>query len=216
MMTLPILSRKLARLLPVSLLALPLGFLPARAATIVYTVNSTITSTFPTGISQTNSVIGTVTTNGTIGTLTSAEIVGYNLNLIDTLNAANDFTLTNADSTIARFTAGALTATATGLFFNYSGTGEILVQANTPGPLSPYHYFCLSTGIICYAGESITPNYLFGDGAVDTGTAEPVGTQSLNQPGTVTTTAVPEPSTYGLVLTGLLGLGGAVKRKFFC
>ncbi len=212
-MTLPILSRKLARLLPISLLALPLGFLPARASTIVYTVNSTITSTFPTGISETNSVIGTVTTDGTIGTLAAANIVSYNLNLIDGLNAANDFTLTNADSTIARFTAGALTANASNLFFNFSGTGEILIQANSPGPLSPYHYFCLSTGINCYAGESITPNYLFTDGAVDTGAAEPVGTISLNQ--SPTTTAVPEPSTYGLVLTGLLGLGGTVKRRFF-
>jgi hypothetical protein len=214
MMTLPILSRKLARLFPISLLALPLGFLPARAATIVYTVNSTITSTFPTGVSQTNTVTGTVTTDGTIGTLSAADITSYNLELIDTLNGANDFNLTTADSTIARFTAGALTASASSLFFNFGGTGEILIQADNPGPLSPYHYFCLSTGINCYAGESITPNYLFTDGAVDTGTAEPVGIQSLNQVG-VTTTAVPEPSTYGLVLTGLLGLGGTVKRKFF-
>ena len=36
-----------------------------------------------------------------------------------------------------------------------------------------------------------------------------IGMQPLNQG------VAPEPSTYGLVLTGLLGLGGNLKRKYF-
>jgi hypothetical protein len=202
-------GRTLARVLMIVLIAAQLGSRVAQA-NIIYTIDTTITSTDPTGILQTDTVDGSITTDGTIGVIAPSDIVGWDLKLIDGLNAANDFELTTADSSLVEDTGSALSATATGLSFNYSGSGEFLIQANDPGPFSGSHYFCFSTGSACLAGETIAPLYIFTDGAVLTGAAAPVGQQPLNQ----APSSVPEPSTYGFVLTGLLCLGGSLKRKF--
>ena len=191
-----------------------MGSLVARGANIVYAVDTTITSSFPTGNPlQTDTVEGTITTDGTIGVIGSGNIVSWNLDLIDGLNSANDFGLTTTNSSLVYGTGSALTATATALSFDFSGSGEFLIQANSPGPLSGYRYFCFSTGVFaCVAGETIAPQNVFDDGVVATGAAAPIGPQPLAPP-----SSVPEPSTYGLMIAGLLGLGGAgsLKRKFF-
>jgi len=135
--------------------------------------------------------------------------VGWNLTLIDRLNVANDFDLTPANSTLVEDIGSALTASAGGLFFNYSGSGEFLIQANSPGAFSGFSYFCFSTGVFaCLNGETISPQDVFVDGVVATGAAAPIGTQPLNQ------STTPEPSSYGLIIMGLLGVCVGVKRKF--
>jgi hypothetical protein len=213
-MTLPNVGRKLARSIFIALIAVPVASMSAHASNIVYTVNTTITSANPTGNPlQSNTVSGSITTDGTIGVLAPADILSWNLNLIDNLNAADDIDLTPSNSALVEDTGSALSATATGLSFNFSGSGEFLIQGTQFGAFSGYQYFCFSTGGACLAGETIAPLYIFTDGAVLTGAAAPVGTQPLN-PTPSPTGVVPEPSTYGLVLTGLLGLGGTLKRKF--
>jgi len=198
-----------ARFLLTALIAVPLGSLTARAD-IIYTIDTTITSSDPTGNpAQTDTVDGTITTDGTIGVIAASDIVSWDLNLIDGLDSANDFELTTADSSLVEDTGSALSATATGLSFNYSGTGEFLIQANSPGPYSGYSYFCFSTGGACLAGESIAPQFIGTDGVVATGAAAPTGMQPLDQ----SPSGVPEPSAYGILLTGLLCLGGGLKRK---
>ena len=101
-------------------------------------------------------------------------------------------------------TGSALSATAGGLFFNYSGSGEFLIQANSPGAYTGYHYFCFSTGGACLAGETIAPDYIYSDGVVLTGAAGPVGTQPLNTT-TTPSSSVPEPASAILLGSGLLG-----------
>jgi hypothetical protein len=189
-----------------------MGGLAARASDIVYNINTTITSANPTGNPlQSDSVVGTLTTDGTIGVLTPTDIVSWDLDLNDGLNSANDFELTTTDSTLVEDTGSALSATATGLSFDFSGAGEFLIQANNPGPFSGFSYFCFSTGGACLAGETIAPQEVFVDGVVATGDAAPVGNQPLDQ--TPPTGVTPEPGTFGLMLTGLLGLSGTVRRK---
>src|ERR1019366_7631832 len=182
---------RLVRFLTIAFVAAQLGSSVARAD-IVYTIDTTITSSDPTGNPlQTDTVDGSITTDGTIGVLTASNILSWNLDLTDHLNAANDVDLTNTNS------------------FNYSAAGEFGIQEDcfyTSGE----HYFCFSTGTVdCLAGETITPGNVFLDGVVATGSAEPIGTQPLNQ------SSVPEPSSYGLMLAGLLGVGGGLKRRFF-
>lgn len=177
-------------------------------ASTIYPINLTVTSSNPTGNpAQSDTLSGSITTDGTIGTLAPADILGWNLNLTDNLNSAYDFDLTTANSSLVEDTGNALSATASGLYFNFSGNGEFLIQANNPGSFSGYHYFCLSTGGACLAGESIVPDYIDVDGVVLTGSAAPIGQQPLNSG-----SATPEPAEYGLLSIGLLLSAVGVKR----
>jgi hypothetical protein len=187
-------GRSLGRFLMIALITANLGSLAARAD--VYAIDTTITSSDPTGNPlQTDTVSGSITTDGTIGVLGAGNILSWNLELTDALNAANDIDLTNANSSIVSFSGTALTATATGLFFDYSGTGEFVIQENGFA-FSGEHYFCFSTGVFaCLAGETIAPGDVFVDGVVATGAAAPVGTQALGP------TTVPEPSSVFLFST---------------
>jgi hypothetical protein len=196
------------RFLMIALVTAQLGSVVARANNI-YAINTTITSDVPLSSPpklQTDTVFGSITTDGTLGVLAQSDILSWNLDLIDQLNAANNTDLTDANSSIITFFGTSLSATANGLFFNYNQTGEFGIQENGFF-FSGEHYFCFSTGSAdCLAGETITPADVFTDGVVATGSAEPVGTQPLNQ-------STPEPG-YALIVMALLGVCVGVKRKF--
>ena len=209
-MTLRVAGRRLAQSLSLAFIVVQLSSSVAHASDITYTVNTTITSQNPTGNPlQSNTVFGSITTDGTIGVLATSDILSWNLNLIDNLNSANNFDLTTANSLVDEDTGGGLSATATGLSFDFgAASAEFLIQVN-PGKFSGFNYFCFSTGGACIAGETITPNNIFGDGAVLSGGATTtVGLQPLDQ----SQPAIPEPSTYALVLTGLVGLSGGLLK----
>jgi hypothetical protein len=178
----------------------------------VYPISFSATTSDPTGNpAQSDTVTGNITTDGTIGTLAPSDILSWNLDLVDNLDAANDFNLTPSNSALVEDTGSALSATSSALSFNFSGSGEFLIQANSPGAFSGYHYFCLSTGGACLAGESIAPGYIYLDGVVLTGSAAPIGLQPLTPP---SPNPAPEPSSYGLGITGLVALGLTLKRTF--
>lgn len=209
-MNLPNNGRRLPRFLMIAFVTAQLGSLVARAD-ITYAVDTTITSANPTGNPlQTDTVDGSITTDGTIGVIASANITGWDLKLIDGLSAANDFELTTANSTVVEDTGSALSATATGLSYDYSVVGEFLIQANVPGPFSGFRYFCFSHGVFaCADGETISPSLIFADGVVATGAAAPVGVQPLNQP----PGAVPEPSSAVFLATAMLAVVFAARKR---
>lgn len=197
--------RVLAAAMTVSVLACSVE---ARAAT-EYSVDVNATTSDPTGNpAQSDSVVGSLTTDGVIGPLGPSDILNWNLQLVDNLNSANDYDLTPSDSTLVEDTGSALSATATGLSFDYSGSGEFLIQANDPGPYSGSHYFCFSTGGACLAGETISPGFIYADGAVLTGESAPVGTQPIGVAG-----GVPETPTWAMMILGFAGLGSILRLQ---
>ncbi len=174
-------------------------------ANIVYSINQTSTTPEVAGELSplSDTVIGTITTDGTLGVLQSSNILNYNLQLNDNLRPAYDVDLTPANSGIVEDIGNGLSASTTGLSFDFSDSGAVFaIQGTTYGFYSGYQYFCLqATSGPCIAGETIVPDFYAVDGVSATGLS---GTLPLN---------VPEPATWAMMLLGFAGLGLAGYRR---
>jgi len=208
-----------------SMLLVALVCATAQAGNITYTVNETITGPVN-GISgnpiQTDSVVGSITTDGTIGVLNSPNILGWNLDLIDVTNPQYSYLLTTANSSIVGFSGSVLSATASGLFFDFSGSGFIGFQANSPGIYSGYHYWCLNANSgVCALGNSIAPDNVYGaylghgDDLViaSIGTQGQVGKSPLNPGPPPPPPSAPEPASLLLLGAGAASIISARRRK---
>ncbi|MGA8756791.1 MAG: PEP-CTERM sorting domain-containing protein [Stellaceae bacterium] len=197
-------AHRLAPVLISALIAAPWVAVPAQAT--VYQINQSGTTpiTAPPPLSDT--VSGSITTDGTLGILQTSNILSWNLDIIDNLNPAYDVLLTPANSGILEDIGNGLTASATGLSFNFSDTGAVFaIQGTQYGFFSGYQYFCFqATTGPCAAGETIVPYYYAVDGVEVTGLS---GTLPLNPP-----SQVPEPATLSLFGGGLAALG-IIRRK---
>jgi hypothetical protein len=137
-------------------------------------------------------VTGTVTTDGNTGTLASADILNWNLVFNDG-SAVGPFNSGNSGVSVS---GTALSATATQLLFNYTGSlGYLLFQAPIIG--SSINYWCndATSNGQC---DSVPVSEVVGRSKGTEQTAARTGTVVLG----TAASSVPEPTTISLLLSG--------------
>jgi hypothetical protein len=157
-------------------------------------------------------VVGSIVTDGVIGTLHTSDILSFNLVLQDGFGVTLDLTGPTAGPPIegVEVLGSDLTATATGLSFNYSATdgGLFLIQENDFGNGSTYYCDGASGQATCIAGDeadvpasSISGNPQFAPrtGNVMIGTVAASGSPA------------PEPSSV-ILLSTMLGLAFVARK----
>lgn len=190
------LTMNVTGLLSFAVISMLLGAGVCDAAAITYNVDQTIGA---------GSVTGDIQTDGTTGVLDSANIIAWNLELKGVGASIN---LTNSNSVVDD-SGSDVTATTTDLFFNYSGTddGFLVFQVDL---FSGNEYYCnavTSQGFDCAPGASVVPQSHSDPSAQYEART---GNQII---GTVAS-AVPEPSSWAIMLVfGLGGLGAAMRLR---
>jgi hypothetical protein len=162
----------------------------AHSATYVYDLVGSLTS---------GEATGSITTDINSGVVGLTDIVGWNITVDAGDGAVN---LNTSNSSILGNYSNGITATATGLFFDFSGSPTQYIEfADTNGQVN---YCSGQPG--CMAGfeqVGISANR-------DGGAFFYAGSQEI---GSIATTAVPEPATWAMMFLGFAGLGFAGYRK---
>jgi hypothetical protein len=141
-----------------------------------------------------------ITTNAT-GLLNQSNITSWNIAIHD---SAGSVDLTPLDSQV--LLSGTLTATASKLSFNFSNSGLLLFEQTSIGDGGPF--WCAQGGTDC-----------FGTSSPALGVSTQFGENPLEQTperGSVvigTVSAVPEPSTWAMMILGFFGLGFMAYRR---
>ena len=163
------------------------------AGAVTYAVNQTIGG---------GSVTGTITTDGATGVLSAADITAWTLDLN---GVGASFSIDNTNSFID-LVGGDVTATASDLFFDYSGgdDGFLLFQQVL---FSGAHYYCDATSSgTCFQGATVTPQTIFDP------SAQHVAERGKQIIGTAAG-GVPEPASWALMIVGLGSLGAVLRGR---
>jgi hypothetical protein len=177
--------------------ALLVGAVVCSAGSITYDVDQTVGA---------GSVTGFIETDGTPGVLASGNILDWNLTLNDGTPATFDLLgpLSGSNS-VLDLQGSDLSATATQLLFNFNDTSEGFVLFQAPKTGSKQDFWC--------PGDANTLNTCAGQPSGESLQISPSGVEQFTRySGTavviasVSTSAVPEPSSISFGVAGLFGI----------
>jgi len=162
--------------------------------------DAAITYTFDLPVGSVGHIGGTLTTNGDLGTLDQSDILSWNFNVVG--DGATD-TLTDANSGVELLGTG-LTATDTELSFDFDAGSSLLFQKVH---YSGANYICFQgTSGPCVNGISAIPVTY---GSASQQFSSPSGSVVIAS----VTAAVPEASSWALMILGLGAIGHAARRR---
>lgn len=180
------------------LLLLTAGF--CFASDIIYDVDQTV------GVGN---VTGFIETNGTIGVLDASDILNWNLLLNDGTTTFDLLGPLSGSNSQFGLSGSDLSASATQLLFDFSGSGDAIFQA--PTLFTGLDYWCTQgtppylSGITCSAGTPNGSSLATGEVLITSSTDEGQVSGLSGTDVIASVSSVPEPST--LLLTGVCFLG---------
>jgi hypothetical protein len=175
-------------------------FAQSAHASVVYQVNFG---------NSTASAVGTITTDGATGPLGYLDITAFDLTLKQGLKTAEIASTTpHVGEILDEVGGGNLTATNTGLFFNFAGSASGFFYL-TDHLNTTHSYFCFNaSGGSC----DLNPSSISIGVDLNGGGGTPFAETGNFQFATVAS-AVPEPSTWAMMILGFAGVGFMAYRR---
>jgi hypothetical protein len=152
-----------------------------------------------------SNAVGTITTDGTLGVLSSSNILDFNITATTVGSAAILGPLSGPNYVQFGTSGSAFTATATGLFFDFSSSGTYLIFQTGVGSGA---YVCYNGAQGNCSGHPASLAVAVGANQVVTAYSGNVQIASLEA-----VTAVPEASTWAMMILGFAGVGFMTYRR---
>jgi hypothetical protein len=171
-----------------SLVAVVASVASAHADPIVYTLNQSLSGSSSSG---SITLTGTLTTDGTLGALDENNFTNVDVNITQITNSGTS----SVQSTRMGIIGSDLTATSTGLFFDFSENGEGIVNLDTP----TLTVFILQQTVEFSIIDGVHPTEITRSGNIEIASAA---------------TVTPEPSSFVLLGTGVFGIAGVLRKRF--